>query len=277
MIAPLFPCLWFDGKAAEAAKLYCSIFKNSQIISESELVAIFSLNGQKVMGLNGGPMFQINPSISLFVTCDSAAEANRIWEQLIDRGSSYIPINSYPWSERYGWLKDRYGMTWQISSSGKNNQELRIIPSMLFVGDKFGKAGEAIKHYSGIFENSSTEVMEYYPDGDWAGKVLYSEFTINFQRIIAMDGPGVHEYDFNEGVSFSVECDTQEEIDYLWEKLTEGGEESMCGWLKDRFGVSWQIVPSVLKTLMADPVKGPKVMEAFLKMRKFEIDKLLST
>lgn len=227
------------------------------------------------MGLNGGPMFQINPSISLFVTCDSVEEANRIWDRLIEGGSEYMAIDTYPWSERYGWLQDKFGMTWQISSSGKKDGDLRILPSMLFVGDKFGQAETAINLYCSIFENSSTDLMEQYPeDNDFAGKVLYSEFTLNQSPVVAMDGPGDHKYSFNEGVSFVVECDTQQEIDYLWAKLTEGGEESMCGWLKDRFGVSWQIIPSVLKELMSDPEKGPKAIQAFMQMTKFEIDKL---
>jgi predicted 3-demethylubiquinone-9 3-methyltransferase (glyoxalase superfamily) len=89
-----------------------------------------------------------------------------------------------------------------------------------------------------------------------------------------MDGPGEHNFDFNEGVSLVLECENQKEIDYYWEKLTVGGEESMCGWLKDKFGVSWQIIPAILPKLMADPKKAPGVFESFKNMRKLEIDKL---
>jgi predicted 3-demethylubiquinone-9 3-methyltransferase (glyoxalase superfamily) len=139
MKSPVYPCLWFDGKAREAAEFYCSVFPGSEILSSSPLVVQFSLNGNRFMGLNGGPMYQIT-----------------------------------------------------------------------------------------------------------------------------------------EGVSFVVECESQEEIDYYWEKLTEGGEESMCGWLKDKYGVSWQIIPAVLNELMEDPERGPRVIEAFLKMRKFDIATLLN-
>ena len=132
MISPVFPCLWFDGKAKEAAELYCSVFKNSVITAETPLVVTFNLNSKKVMALNGGPMFTINPSISLFVTCNSVAETDRIWNVLVEGGSEYIPIGSYPWSKRYGWLKDRFGMTWQISFSENVDFDLRIIPSFLF-------------------------------------------------------------------------------------------------------------------------------------------------
>jgi predicted 3-demethylubiquinone-9 3-methyltransferase (glyoxalase superfamily) len=275
MTTILFPCLWFDGKAKDAAEFYCSVFKNSVITVETPLVVTFELNGQKIMGLNGGPMFTINPSISLFVTCDSITETDRIWNTLFDGGSAYIPIDSYPWSERYGWLKDKFGMTWQISSSGENDGGLRIIPSFLFTNTRFGEAGPAREFYKSVFSESSTNVLVPYPEGDVnVGKVMYSEFEINRSRFVAMDGPGNHDYTFNEAVSLVVECETQQEIDYYWEKLTEGGEESMCGWLKDRFGVSWQVVPKVLAELMTDPEKAEKAMKAFSKMRKFEIDKL---
>ena len=275
MISPVFTSIWFDNQAREAAELYCSVFKNSKIITETPVVVTFELNGKKIMGINGGPMFQINPSISLFVTCDSVQETNRIWNILIEGGSVYMEINTYPWSERYGWLKDRFGMTWQISSSGENDGGLRILPSMLFTNARFGQGMEAINFYRSVFSDSSTDVLVVYPEGDPnEGKVLYSEFSLNKSGIVAMDGPGDHRYTFNEAVSFVVECDTQDEIDYLWGKLTEGGEESMCGWLKDKFGVSWQIIPKVLSKLMADPEKAPKVFEAFKNMKKFEIDKL---
>jgi predicted 3-demethylubiquinone-9 3-methyltransferase (glyoxalase superfamily) len=275
MTAPVFPCLWFDGKAKEAAELYCSIFKNSAIIVETPLVVTFKLNGQKIMGLNGGPMFTINPSISLFVNCDSVAETNRIWNLLIEGGSEYMQIDTYPWSERYGWLRDKFGMTWQISSSGKNDGDLRIIPSLLFTNARFGQAVTAIDFYQSVFSDSSTNVMVNFPESDPnAGKVMYSEFILNQSEMVAMDGPGDHAYTFNEAVSLVVECETQQEIDYYWEKLTEGGEESMCGWLKDRFGVSWQIVPKILAEMMTDPEKAPLAIQAFSNMRKFEIDKL---
>jgi len=139
MTHPIYPCLWFDGQAKEAADFYCSIFKKSRITTENPMVVMFELNDSTFMALNGGPHFT-----------------------------------------------------------------------------------------------------------------------------------------FNEATSFVVNCDTQEEIDYYWDKLTEGGEESMCGWLKDKYGLSWQIVPSILGKLVSDPEKGQRVVQAFLKMRKFDIQTLLN-
>ena len=277
MTNQIHPCLWFDGKAREAAELYCSVIKNSKITTDTGLVVIFNLNGKKIMGLNGGPIYKINPSISLFISCETLDETNEIWNKLIaDGGKALMPIDKYPWSERYGWLQDKYGMTWQITVAVNDEKGLKITPSMLFTGKVFGKAEEAVKFYSSVFDNSSTDVMLHYPEGDAnAGKVMFSEFKIDNYPVIAMDGPGEHDYTFNEGVSFVVSCETQDEIDLYWNKLTEGGQESMCGWLKDKFGVSWQIVPSMIGELMADQEKGKRVMQEVLKMKKLDIETLL--
>ncbi|MGF1636683.1 MAG: VOC family protein [Cyclobacteriaceae bacterium] len=138
MTNEIFPCLWFDGQAQEAAKFYCSIFEDSEITADNQMVVNFVLNGQKFMGLNGGPNFK-----------------------------------------------------------------------------------------------------------------------------------------FNEAVSFVVNCETQEEIDHYWYSLiADGGKEGNCGWLKDKFGVSWQVVPTALPRLLSDPEKAQKVTETFLKMKKFDIETL---
>lgn len=248
-----------------------------KILDETPLVVNFELNGTRIMGLNGGPMFKFNPSISLFVYCESLAETNSVWDKLIEGGKELIPIDTYPWSKRFGWLEDKFGFTWQISVADSEDAKLKITPSMLFTGDKFGRAEEAINFYSSVFENSSTDLLMHYEENDPnKGKVLYSEFNLNRYSIIAMDGPGDYKYTFNEAVSFVVDCQTQEEIDYYWGKLTAGGEESQCGWLKDKFGVSWQIVPAILGKLMSDPEKSERVINAFMQMKKFDIKKLLN-
>jgi predicted 3-demethylubiquinone-9 3-methyltransferase (glyoxalase superfamily) len=287
------PFLWFDNQAEDAAKLYTSLFKNSKIESISRYgkegfeihgqkegtvqTVAFQINGLSVTILNGGPMFKINPSISFFVLCESIKETDELWNILIEGGKALMPIDKYPWSERYGWLQDRFGLTWQVSVVNNEGDKQKITPSLLFTNKMFGKAEEAVKFYTSVFENSSTDTMILYPEGDNnSGKVMYSEFKLNNYQLIAMDGPGVHDYSFNEAVSFQVFCDTQEEIDYYWTKLTaDGGQESMCGWLKDKFGVSWQIIPTILPNLLSDTAKAGKITKAFLQMKKFDIEKLL--
>jgi len=277
MTNQIYPCLWFDGNAKAAADFYCSIFKNSKVTVDTPMVVNFELSGAKFMGLNGGPMFKFTPAISFFVLLESVKETNETWNKLLDGGSALMPIDKYPWSERYGWVKDKFGLTWQISVVDKEGDKQKITPSMLFTNNLFGKAEEAVKFYTSVFNNSATDVLIHYPDGDAnAGKVMYSEFNLNKYGLIAMDGPGDHQYTFNEAVSFVVSCDTQQEIDFFWNKLTEGGAESMCGWLKDKFGVSWQIVPTILGKLMTDPERAPRVMQAFMKMKKIDIETLMN-
>ncbi len=276
MTHSIYPCLWFDGKAKAAAELYCSVFNNSKITAGSPMVVNFELSGQKFMGLNGGPMFKINPSISLFVSCKTVDAVNKIWEQLLKDGKILMPLDKYPWSERYGWVQDKFGVTWQLMVDEKANEETKITPSMLFTNKQFGRAEEAIHFYTSVFSGSSADKIIHYPPADAnEGKVMYSEFKLNKYQLIAMDGPGAHDYSFNEAVSFVVNCDTQEEIDYYWNKfISDGGAESMCGWCMDKFGVSWQVIPSILGKLMSDPEKAPRVIEAFMQMKKFNIEKL---
>ncbi len=276
MTEQIYPCFWFDGLAKAAADYYCTIFNNSNVISSNPLVVMFNLDGKKIMGLNGGPMYKINPSISLFVTCETIERTNKVWNKLIEGGRVYIPIDKHSWSERYGWLQDKFGVTWQISLVNNPGDKPKITPSMLFTGKQFGRAAEAIKLYSSLFENSSTEMMFPYPVGDAnEGKVMFSVIKLNNYELIVMDGPGEHDYTFSEGVSFVVNCETQDEIDFYWNKFTGDGEESMCGWLKDKFGVSWQIVPSIIGQLLSDPNKSQNVMTALLKMRKLDIKTLM--
>jgi len=269
-------CLWFDGLGKAAADLYCSCFKNSKITADNGMVVMFELDGNKFMALNGGPMFKINPSISLFATCETIEATNELWDKLIIGGKPLMPIDKQPWSERYGWLQDKYGVTWQIMVVNEKGEKPRIRPAMLFTGDKLGKAEEAEHFYCKLFANSSVGFQERYPEGsEYAGKLMYSEFVLNGKDMIAMDGPGGHDYTFNEGISYVVDCETQQEIDYFWNTLTaDGGKESMCGWLVDKYGVSWQIVPTIIGKLMTDKEKSGRVMQALLKMKKLDIEGL---
>jgi predicted 3-demethylubiquinone-9 3-methyltransferase (glyoxalase superfamily) len=273
MTNQIYPCLWFDGQAKDAATFYCSIFPNSKITADTPMVVNFEINGNKFMGLNGGPMFKINPSISIFVYCKTSDETDNIYNRLAEGGEPLMAIGKYDWSERYGWIKDKFGLTWQVML----NPEQKILPCLLFTGDKFGKAEEAINFYTSVFDNSAVNAMHQYPnETPFAGKVLFADFNLNHFNITAMDGPGDHAFTFNEALSFVVECNNQEEIDHYWNTFTAGGgEESMCGWLKDKFGVSWQIVPTILGQLMSDPERGGRVMQELLKMKKPDIETLI--
>jgi len=268
----IYPCLWFDGQAKTAAEFYCTIFKNSAILVNTPMVVLFELNGKKIMGLNGGPMYKINPAISMFIHCTSLDECDRLWNELSEGATVLMQLDKYPWSERYGWLQDKFGFTWQIMKADDD----KMMPSLLFTGNQLGKAQEALDFYTNIFENSAVEVKTYYSEGTpFAGKISYAEFNLNQYPLVAMDGPNEHNFTFSEGVSFVVNCESQKEIDYYWNKFTtDGGKESMCGWCKDKFGVSWQIVPSRMGELIGNPNNGQRAMQAMLKMKKLDISTL---
>ena len=274
----IFPCLWFNNNAKEAATFYTKAFIETTITSDTPMVVMLQSSGQQLMCLNGGPHFTVNSSISFYVVMDTEVEVIASWEQLCDNGKVLMPLDKYPWSERYGWVQDRFGVSWQLSMGKLEDVGQKITPSLMFTGNNKGKAEQAIEFYTSIFDNSSVVgIMRYEPgEPDVTGFIKHAQFKLNGHVFMAMDSSMAHQFNFNEALSLVVECDTQAEIDYFWNKLTEDGSESQCGWLKDQFGVSWQIVPTVLKKLMSDPEKAGRVMQAFMKMKKFDIETLMN-
>jgi len=273
----IHPCIWYDGNAKAAAEFYCTVFPGAKITVDSPMVVNFELYGQKFMGLNGGPMFKTNPSVSFLIICEEDNEIELLWKALSEDGMVMMPLDKYDWSERYGFVQDKFGLAWQIMKGKYSDVNQKITPTLLFVGNSFGKAEAAVKYYTEVVKPSSVDGILLYADneGPAAGSVKHSQFILDGKVFMAMDGYGEHKFAFNEGISFVVECKDQEEIDYYWNTLTsDGGQESMCGWLKDKFGVSWQIIPKNIGTLMMDPVNGQKAMQALMQMKKIDIAKL---
>jgi predicted 3-demethylubiquinone-9 3-methyltransferase (glyoxalase superfamily) len=273
----IYPCIWFDGNAKEAAEFYCSVFGDAVITADTPLAVTFESAGQKFMCLNGGPDFKINPSISFFVLCETVSEIDKAWKYLLDGGSVLMPLDKYVWSEKYGWLQDRFGVNWQLSLGKMAEVGQKFSPVLMFTGIQNGNAEQALQFYTSVFKDSGIKGILRYDKGEnlVEGAVKHAQFTLGRHVFMAMDSSLEHAFSFNEAISFVVSCGTQAEIDYYWSKLTEGGEESQCGWLKDRFGVSWQIVPAILSSLMSDPSRSERVIQAFLKMKKFNIEQLL--
>jgi len=280
----LVPHLWYDKEAREAAEFYVSIFHDAMITGGAVLedtpsgtaeTVTVSLAGQDFMLLSAGPYFHFNPSISLRVDCSTADEVDTLWGRLSDGGSILMELDTYPFSARYGWCADKYGLSWQIMQvEGEIKQ--KITPTLLFVGEQYGRAEEAISFYSEVFKDSKPGDITRYGEGlefDKPGTVMYASFSLEGMDFAAMDSGYAHEFQFNEAISFIVNCDTQEEIDYYWDRLSYVTEAEQCGWLKDKFGVSWQIVPSSMDEMMktGDSEKIRRVTEAFLKMKKFDI------
>ena len=289
------PFLWFDNNAEEAINFYTSVFGNSKInnvniYSEdaakatgrpagSVMTASFNLNGQEFVALNGGPVFKFNPSVSFFVIFKNEKEVDNLWGKLSEGGKVLMELQKYDWSKKYGWIEDKYGLSWQLMLTEDDDKQ-KIIPSLLFVDKVYGKAEEAINFYTNVFRNTKVESVYKYGPGyepNSENAIMYADFILEGNKFAAMDSANDHNFNFNEAISFVVDCKDQEEVDYYWNKLTsDGGQESMCAWLKDKFGVSWQIVPKVLVEMLGDknPLKAQKAMQAMLQMKKIIIKDL---
>lgn len=291
----IVPHLWFSNNAVQAAELYTSIFPNSKITSTSILkdtpsgdcdVVSFDLMGYSFMSLGAEEGFKLNPSISIMVNFDPSQDLdaeNRIetiWNALIDGGKTLMDLGEYPFSKKYGWVEDKFGMSWQlILTEPEGEDRPLVLPSLLFVNDVCGKAKEASDFYISVFKDSKRGAFAPYPAGmepDKEGTAMFTDFMLENQWFVAMDSAHDHKFNFNEAFSFIVNCETQEEIDYYWEKLSAVPESEQCGWLKDRYGVSWQIVPTELHEIMskASEEQMSKITQAFLPMKKLDIQKI---
>ena len=227
------------------------------------------------MSISAGPFFKFNHSISMFVQCETETEIDTLWNKLSEKhGQIFWELKKYPFSEKYGWITDKYGLSWQLMLT-KTKQN--ISPLLMFDGKQHGKSEEAMKFYTSIFINSKIEMLERYGQENkrCKGLVVHADFKLSHHSFMAMDSGMPADINFNEAISFIINCDDQKEIDYYWEKLSADPKAEQCGWLKDKYGVSWQIVPTIMNEMMkGDPKKVAKVTEAFLKMKKFDIKKL---
>lgn len=291
----IIPHLWFDKEAKEAAEFYTSIFPESSITNVTTLhdtpsgdcdIVTFQIWGYSFMAISAGPIFKFNPSISFMVNFDPSKDADaakridEIWNTLVEGGKVLMPLQKYPFSERYGWVEDKYGLSWQLILTNPEGEERpTIIPSIMFVGDVCGKAEEATDFYLSIFKDTKRGTIARYPAGmepDKEGTIMFTDFQLANQWFAAMDSAQMHDFSFTEALSFIVRCDDQEEIDYYWEKLSAVPESEQCGWLKDKYGVSWQITPKDMDEMMSNgtPEQIDRVTQAFLPMKKFDIAKL---
>lgn len=286
------PFLWFNNQAEEAVHFYADIFPNSDITSlkkwpedspyQPGLVqhAKFRLADFQFYAFDGGAQFEFNPSISFFINCESEQEVDHFWDHLSEGGTPLMPLNEYPFSPKYGWIADKFGVSWQVMLSEVKPAQ-KIIPSLLFVGDQAGKAQEAMAFYASLFPQSEVRmVFPYGPDQspNKEGTVAYGDFMLEGQLFAAMDSALEHNYTFNEAISLYVDCEDQPEIDRLWEGFTKDGAESMCGWLQDPYGVWWQIIPRFLGEALQknDSERSQNMMSALRQMKKLDVEKLKS-
>ncbi len=291
-MSKITPHLWFDTQAREAAELYAEVFPGSQVNNVTTLrgtpggdcdVVSFTVWGHDFMAISAGPLFEINPSISFIVNFDpgsvpDAAQAlDRVWARLGDGGRELMPLGEYPFSKHYGWIADRYGVSWQLLLSDPGGAPRpTIVPSLMFTGDVCGQAAEARDLYISVFGDAERGRSEPWPEGsepDQPGTTMFSDFRLADGWFAVMDSAYDHGFGFNEAVSLIIHCADQDEIDHYWERLSAVPEAEQCGWLKDRFGVSWQVVPAVMGEMMSEgtPEQIERVTQAFLLMKKFDL------
>src|SRR5260370_38442169 len=183
------PHLWFDKEAKEAAEFYASLLPDSQVTNiitlhdtpsgDCDLVS-FVLANQPFMAISAGPLFKFNPSASFHVKLKTKEEVDAIWEQLSFGGNVLMPLDAYPFSERYGWIEDKYGLSWQVIYAGNTEIKQQITPVLMFVGPVCGKTEEAVTFYTAVFHNAHTFFLTRYGKGeepDQAGTVKYGAFT----------------------------------------------------------------------------------------------------
>ncbi|MEQ1885547.1 MAG: VOC family protein [Bryobacteraceae bacterium] len=292
------PHLWFDKEAKQAAELYTSLFPDSKITSHKTLrntpsgdcdILSFELAGQPFMAISAGPLFKFNPSISFILNFDPSKDPaarehlDATWQVLSQGGQALMPLDAYPFSPRFGWIQDRFGVSWQLILTNPTGEERPFItPTLMFTGGNAGRAEEAIDFYCTVFGNGPSAVAArrgttaLYPNGaapDKEGTLMFGDFHVRDTWFAAMDSAHPHGFGFNESISFMVSCKSQEEIDYYWEKLAADPDAGQCGWLQDRFGLSWQITPSAMNEMMSKgtPEQMARVTQAFLPMKKFDI------
>jgi predicted 3-demethylubiquinone-9 3-methyltransferase (glyoxalase superfamily) len=296
----IIPHLWFDKEAKEAATFYTSLFPDSRVTNVTTLhdtpsgdadMVSFELWKHKFMAISAGPYFKFTPAVSFIVyfgshqfgaASISEKEAREkldiVWNKLAEGGTVLVPLGQYPFLEHYGWVQDKYGLSWQLVLANPEEEVPKpsIVPSLLFVGSKCGQAEEAIHFYLSVFKHSKSIGLYHYGKNqapNKEGTLMFADFMLEDTWFSAMDNARQHNFDFNEAISFIVNCTDQDEIDYYWQKLSAVPEAEQCGWLKDKYGISWQIQPDDMDDMMHNGTQEQvdSVTQAFMPMKKLDI------
>ncbi|NLA55831.1 MAG: VOC family protein [Corynebacterium humireducens] len=271
----IVPTIWFNRNADEAAEFYADVFPDTLVDarvphpeSGETLTVDVLIDGYRVTLLNGGPEFGPTPAISFFVNFDPSrmedarGALDRLWNRLTDGGIVLMPLDRYDFSEHYGWVADRFGVNWQLMLTDPAGEPRPyIIPNLMYGG----QARQAVDDYAALFPGAQVGTRVTYPD---SGEVMFSEFQLYGEWFTAMDSAVEQPFTFTPGLSLMVNAHGQEEIDRLWNGLSAVAALERCGWLQDRYGVSWQIVPDNMAELMA----RPGAYQRMLGMGKLVID-----
>lgn len=278
MAQTITPSLWFAEGTGEAIDHYVAVFDPvvpggarvtatshypTEGLSDAQksfagqvLTVDFEIGGVALTAINGGPAFRPNPAISFSLALPDRAAVTAVWAALSDGGRVLMELGPYPFSELYGWVEDRHGVSWQLALAGADAAPgPAVTPSLLFTGDAVGRAEEALRRYVAVF-GGAVGTLALYPEPTGpaaAGDLMYGDAQVGGSRLAAMDSGAVMDTPFSPAISFVVACDGQEELDRVWSELSRVPEAERCGWCQDEFGVSWQVVPSNLGDLLQRP------------------------
>ena len=290
----IVPNFWFDHNAEEAVDFYLSVFTDSKInatlhypkteeegladfqkdLAGKVLTIDFEISGYSFTAINADTTFKPTPSISFFYTCDTKEEIDTLWEKLVDGGKSLMELGEYPFSKYYGWVRDKFGYSWQLMlNNPTGDKRPKIVPSLMFTQARDGQAEGAMKFYASVFKESEiSKNLNYYPSDmpGREGKISYADFRLFDQWLAVMDGGNDHDFSFTPAISLMVKCKDQEEIDYYWEKLSANPEFEQCGWLEDKYGINWQIAPENIDEL----IRLPGAYKRMMGMKKLDISGL---
>lgn len=281
------PHLWFQASLKEVLALYQRAFPETQLLYENTLdgtpsgtvsMAGLILANLELRFLASPAPFQLNPSFSLLVACQGTTEVDHLTQLLGEDGQVLMPLGSYPFSPRYSWVVDRFGLSWQVMDFSGRETSQRLIPTLMYTSQAAGHCEEAIRHYVHLAGSSISHVDRYglLAEPNRPMDIRHLGFQLGDMVMAAMDSSAPHDFTFSEAASLIVEVDSQKELDYWWDNLSSDPEAERCGWLKDAYGVSWQIVPRRLGQLMGSPDEEARsrVRDAFLAMKKFNIAEL---
>ncbi len=279
----IVPNLWFNKNAEEAADFYCRAFPRSRTLVTGRypetgladfqkdfaglpVVVSVWIQGSELTLINSNDTFRPNSAISLMANFaplqyDGAGKAvaaiDEAWAVLSDGGKVLMPLQSYPFSDKYGWVEDKYGVSWQLILTDPESEPASfLMPALMFAGRRQNQAKEAIDFYVASLPEAEVEEIYSYEEDEGPAtteSIMYGAFTTMGQWIVAMDSGVEQDLSFNPGVSLEIRCNNQEQIDQVWDALTANPAAEQCGWLEDKFGVSWQVVPENIDELMEHP------------------------
>lgn len=282
---PIVPNIWHDRTAVEAAAFYTSAFREARETARShyptdrlpdfqksfagEVQTIeLDIHGRPLILINADGTFRPNPSagfmlhFSHHVADDPRAYLDEVHERLSHGATTLMPLDEYPFSAHYAWIEDRYGVSWQLVLAEPDAPARPfLVPALMFCGPAQNTAAEAVAAYTSLFPGSEVGTVATYPEQTGpavAGASMYSDFRLGAgsddprtdEWFTAMDSGVEQPFTFTEGFSLMVKADGQEELDRLWAMLSTDPGAEQCGWCRDAFGVSWQVVPSDIDDLM---------------------------